>query len=129
MINSPLKRMETKMKGLISWLESLLAILIVAAVVVSAKDIIMLIYSVLITDAAGSYQIFQSLLSHILLIVVGLELALMLISHSAANVIEVMLYAIARKMLISSSNSVDVLLGVIALALVFWVDKYLHSEK
>lgn len=121
--------METKIKGLISWLETLLAVLIVIGVVVSGKDIVMLIYTVLVTDAAASYQIFQSLLSHVLLIVVGLELALMLISHSAANVLEVMLYAIARKMLISSSNSFDILLGVIALALVFAVDKYLYSDR
>lgn len=117
------------MKGLISWLETLLAILIVIGVVISGKDIVMLIYAVFITDATGSYQIFQSMLSHVLLIVVGLELALMLISHSAANVIEVILYAIARKMLISSSNTFDILIGVIALALVFAVDKYLHSER
>lgn len=107
----------------------MLAILIVLAVIVSAKDIIVLICTVFMTDANGFYEIFQSLLSHILLAVVGLELGLMLISHSAANVIEVMLYAIARKMLISSSNSVDILMGVIALALVFVVDKYLHSER
>ena len=129
MKNDLLKKMETTMKGLISWLETLLAILIVIGVVISGKDIVMLIYAVFITDATGSYQIFQSMLSHVLLIVVGLELALMLISHSAANVIEVILYAIARKMLISSSNTFDILIGVIALALVFAVDKYLHSER
>ena len=127
MKNDLLKKMETTMKGLISWLETLLAILIVIGVVISGKDIVMLIYAVFITDATGSYQIFQSMLSHVLLIVVGLELALMLISHSAANVIEVILYAIARKMLISSSNTFDILIGVIALALVFAVDKYLHK--
>ena len=129
MKNDLLKKMETTMKGLISWLETLLAILIVIGVVISGKDIVMLIYAVFITDATGSYQIFQSMLSHVLFIVVGLELALMLISHSAANVIEVILYAIARKMLISSSNTFDILIGVIALALVFAVDKYLHSER
>ncbi len=124
-----LKQIEKVMKRAIQWIEIILAILIVLAVLVSCKDVLVLIYNVFLTEATASYEIFQGLLSHILLIVVGLELALMLISHSAANVLEVILYAIARKMLISSSNSVDILLGVIALAIIFAVGKYLHSEK
>lgn len=124
-----LKQIEKIMKKLISWIEIILAVLIVVAVLVSCKDVLMLIYNVFVTEANASYELFQGLLSHILLIVVGLELALMLISHSAANVLEVILYAIARKMLISSSNSVDILLGVISLALIFAVEKYLHCEK
>ncbi len=60
-------------------------------------------------------------LAHTLLLVVGLELSLMLISHTPGKVLEVVLYAIARKMLISSANMTDILFGgVIALALVFF---------
>lgn len=123
-----LKKLEKKIKNFILWIEVIMAIFILATVIVSCKDIVILIYKVFITDASSSYVVLQGLFVHILLLVVGLELALMLIGHTAGNVLEVILYAIARKMLISSSNSIDILLGVIALAIIFAVDKYLHTK-
>ena len=124
-----LKKMEKVLKVFIAWIEVFMAILVIGAVLVSCKDIIAMIYEVYVSEYSVAYQMLQGLLSHILLAVVGLELALMLISHSAANVLEVILYAIARKMLISSSNTTDILLGVIAIALIFVVDKYLHNDN
>lgn len=124
-----LKKMEKVIKVFIAWIEVAMAILVIGAVLVSSKDILAMIYDVYVSEYSVSYQMLQGLLSHILLAVVGLELALMLISHSAANVLEVILYAIARKMLISSSNTIDILLGVIAIALIFIVDKYLHKDN
>lgn len=124
----PLKNIEKSMKYFIMWIEILLAGFIIITVLLSAKDIVVLIQEVFVTEASESYKLLQGLLAHILLLVVGLELALMLITHSAGNVLEVILYAIARKMLISSSNIMDILLGVIALAIIFIVDKYFHTK-
>ncbi|WP_353095472.1 hypothetical protein [Tissierella praeacuta] len=124
-----LKKIEKLMKHFILVIEILLAAFIMITVLLSVKDIIVLIYTVFMTEAASSYEILQGLLAHILLLVVGLELALMLITHSAGNVLEVILYAIARKMLISSTNTMDILLGVVSLAIIFAVDKYLHTKN
>ena len=121
--------MEKFLKVFIAWIEIALAILVIGAVIVSCKDILTMIYQIYQSEASVAYKMLQGLLSHILLVVVGLELALMLISHSAANVLEVILYAIARKMLISSTNTMDILLGVVAITLIFAVDKYLHSQR
>lgn len=126
-INS-LKRIEKVMKQGVLWIEVVLAAFIMITVLISGKDIVVLIYRIFVTDASSSYNILQGLLSHILLLVVGLELSLMLISHTAGNVLEVILYAVARKMLISSTNSVDLLLGVISISMIFLVDKFLHTK-
>ena len=123
-----LKKAEKIMKRFILWIEIIMAIFIIVTVLLSGKDVIVLIYTVFVTEASASYEVLQSLLAHILLLVVGLELALMLITHSAGNVLEVILYAIARKMLISSTNYIDILVCVIALAFIFAVDKYLHTN-
>lgn len=106
----------------------ILAILIIVTVILSIKDLFILCMTTFKTEALSSYDILQGFLSHTLLLVVGLELALMLISHSTGKVLEVVLYAIARKMLISSTNMTDILFGVIALALIFFVNKYLHDS-
>src|SRR5699024_7077102 len=119
-----LKKIENVITNIIMWLELVLALFILGAVILSCKDIISLIYKVFITEALDSYTVLQGLLSHVLLLVVGLELAMMLIKHNPGSVLEVMLYAISRKMLVSSSTTVELLLGVIALGLIFLIDKY-----
>ena len=122
------KKIENVITNIIMWLELVLALFILGAVILSCKDIISLIYKVFITEALDSYTVLQGLLSHALLLVVGLELAMMLIKHNPGSVLEVMLYAISRKMLVSSSTTVELLLGVIALGLIFLIDKYLHTK-
>ncbi|MCR2045530.1 hypothetical protein NSA23_15620 [Anaerosalibacter massiliensis] len=123
------KKLEFVISNVIMWLELGLALFILAAVVISCKDMLSLIYKIFATEALGSYEILQGFLSHILLLVVGLELALMLIKHHPGSVLEVMLYAISRKMLISSSTTLEMLLGVIALGIIFFIDKYLHVKN
>lgn len=119
---------EKKVSRMIKWIEVILALMIIIAVFLSGKDLLTIIYKVYKTEAINSYDIFQKFLSHLLLLVVGLELALMLIKHTPANVLEVMLYAIARKMLIYTNTTTDILIGVIALGLIFIIDKYFHSR-
>lgn len=131
MSNKPeekLTNIRKKIGKYIIWIEVPLALLIIFTVVLSIKDIVVLGITIFKTDALSSYEILQGFLAHTLLLVVGLELSLMLISHTPGKVLEVVLYAIARKMLISSANMTDILFGVIALALVFFIDKYLHTD-
>lgn len=126
------KKKTVKAEGIVEriimWLEILLAIFIIAIVVLSFKDLASLAYNIFRTEALSSYELLQGFLAYVLLLVVGLELALMLIKHSPGSVLEVMLYAVARKMLISSSTTSEVLIGVIALAIIFFIDKYLHTK-
>ena len=116
------------LKKFILWVEIVLAVFIIITILISIKDVVVLIYGIFVTDASHSYDVLQGLLSHILLLAVGLELAMMLITHSPGSVIEVILYAIARKMLLNSGDAVGMLLGVISIAIVFGIDKYLHTE-
>lgn len=122
------RKVENIMEKIIMWLEIVLATFIIITVILSCKDLASLAYNVFTTEAMSSYELLQGFLSYVLLLVVGLELALMLIKHSPGSVLEVMLYAVARKMLISSSTTSEVLIGVIALAIIFFIDKYLHTK-
>ncbi len=117
------------LKKAISGMETILAFIILITVILSAKDIIGLIYKIVTTSAMESYNILQSFLSHILLLVVGLELAITLLNHTPRSILEVMLYAIARKMLISSTSLLDILIGTISLGLLFTIDKFLLVDS
>lgn len=127
-LKSTIQKIENKIEKFIVCIEVLLAFLIIFTIVLSVKDLVVLGINVFKTEADYSYALLQGFLSHVLLLVVGIELALMLISHTLGKVLQVTLYAIARKMLISSANMKDILLGVIALAIVFFIDKFLHTK-
>lgn len=113
----------------ISIVEIILAIIILVAVILSAKDLISLIKAIVSTNAMESYDILQGFLSHLLLMVIGLELAITLLTHTTKSILEVMLFAIARKMLISSNNILDILLGTIALGILFAINRFLIVDK
>ena len=67
----------------------------------------------------------EAILSDILLLVVGLELAGLLVHRKIEFLIDIVLFVVARKMLISAYGSTEVLLSVVALAGLFAVRKYL----
>lgn len=62
-------------------------------------------------------------------IVIGLEFIKMLVLHTPKAVIDVLLFAIARQLVVSHSSSVDTLLGVAAVALIFLIKKFLLTRE
>ena len=56
-------------------------------------------------------------------IIVGLEFVKMLILHTSRAVTDVLLFAIARQLVVTHSSSMDTLLGVAAVALIFVIKK------
>ena len=127
--NINLKNLKAKIISGVMWLETLLAIFMIASVLLSSKDLISFIIQIFTLDASPSYDMFQKFLSHLLLLVIALELALMLVKHTPNSVVEVMLYAIARKMLVYGSSALEIFLGVLSLAGIFFIKKYLFSEQ
>ncbi len=127
--NIKLKNLKSKIISGVMWLETLLAIFMIVSVLLSSKDLISFIIQIFTLDAIPSYDMFQKFLSHLLLLVIALELALMLIKHTPNSVVEVMLYAIARKMLVYGSSALEIFLGVLSLAGIFFIKKYLFSEQ
>lgn len=71
------------------------------------------------------YEFFGSVMS----VVVGLEFIKMLVLHTPKAVIDVLLFAIARQLVVSHSSSVDTLLGVVAVVLIFVIKKFLLTRE
>lgn len=72
---------------------------------------------------------FTQFLSNALSLVVGVEFIKMLCRHSAQNVVEVLLFATARQMVVEHFQTWQTLLGVAAIALLFAIRKYLMTEE
>ncbi len=75
----------------------------------------------------GAFSV-SGFLSDVLLIVMGVEFVRMLVLHTPGAVIDVLLFAIARQMTVSHAGSLETLLGVAAVAGIFAVKKFLHTE-
>jgi uncharacterized membrane protein (DUF373 family) len=110
--------------------ETLLAIFILITVIVSSYDLLRIFYTILTTpDPNKSYDFFHELLSHALLLVIGLELAIMLVKHTPGSVIEVILFAVARKMLIYYTSAYETAIGVLSIAGLFAIRKFLFVSR
>ena len=67
----------------------------------------------------------RTFLERALDIVIGIEFIKMLAKHSPGSVLEVLLYAIARHMIVGHEDAVQNLVSVGAIALIFIIRKYL----
>ena len=76
----------------------------------------------LLTDAE-SIEV-HTFLERALDIVIGIEFIKMLAKHSPGSVLEVLLYAIARHMIVGHEDAVQNLVSVGAIALIFIIRKY-----
>lgn len=68
---------------------------------------------------------FTEFLGNALTLLIGVEFVKMLAKHTAENLLEVLMFAIARQMVVEHLNMVETLIGVVAIAVIFAVRKYL----
>ena len=121
-----MRHVAVRLSGAIRVIEMILAGLLIISVLVVAVFLLI----PYIRDSGQimrliDYNGFQQFLSFVLILIIALELAVMLITHDHNKVIEVMIYAIARKMLIYNTTAIELLLGVLTLVVLFAAEKFL----
>jgi len=94
---------------------SLLSILIIAAAVLATYETIVRDFPKLLAPT-DEYKVLQDIILNILLIAIAAELGLLLLFHRTSAAIEVIIFVIARKIVSPNLSSLDLLLGVAALA-------------
>ena len=111
---------------LLHWFEVALAGISVAFVAVGTLFLLgELLHFRETIEQTNLHTSYEELLADILLLVVGIELALMLVRRTPESLIEVMFFVVARKMLIKADTFWDLILGVAALAGLFAIRMYL----
>ena len=105
-------------------LELVVAVLILA---VTLLDLFLLGEGTLSQVLGGSFSA-DAFFADAMTIVVGIEFVKMLMLHTPRAVTDVLLFAIARQLVVNHSSAVDTLLGVAAVALIFVIKKFLHTD-
>ncbi|MGE4548985.1 MAG: phosphate-starvation-inducible PsiE family protein [Intestinibacillus sp.] len=72
---------------------------------------------------------FQALLNDACYIIIGIEFIKMLANHTLDSVIDVMLLAVARQMIVEHTTPLENLITVAAVAVLFVVRKYLYISQ
>ena len=124
-----ISQLKTRMIKMTIYLELVLAMFITAAVIIGMVDLWKYIVLIFETNPIDTYDVLQKFLGHVLLLVVGVELVAMLIMHTPGSVIEVLLYAVARNMLIGNKGTFDFILGIASIAGIFAIKKFLFVNN
>lgn len=72
---------------------------------------------------------FQSFLAIAFNILIGIEFLKMIVRYSVDTVIEVLLFAIARQLIVEHTTVVDNFIGVASIALLFVIRKYMFVPE
>ena len=115
-----MKNLNTRLLRFTKLLEFSVALCLMVAIVIAAGMALLDTTALVI---AGDFQL-EHFLSGVLTIVVAIEFVKMLLLHTPESVIEVLLYAVARQIIISHESAMENLIGVLAVAIIFIIRKY-----
>ena len=92
-----------------------LAILILVAAAIATVEVIIRDVPMLWRQV-NEYDALHQIIQDVLLVAIAAELALLLLFHRTSAAVEVLIFVIARKMVIAGISGLDLLAGVAALA-------------
>ena len=109
------------------YVEIALSIVILVVIALAGVRLVMEIAGTSVSSMDTEF--FTSFLSQAVSLVVGVEFVKMLCQHSAQTVVEVLMFATARQMVVEHLGSVETLIGVLSIAVLFAIRKYLMTDN
>lgn len=119
---------EEKIEKVTYIIEIVITVLLAIGIIIGLIDLVRYFGSILVSQPAESYELFQGFLAYALILIVGVELILMILYHSTKAILELVLFVIARKMLIYAETMTDLVWGTLAIAIVFATLKFLVQK-
>lgn len=120
------KRFNEFIYNIARYTEIILSVVILAVIALAGIRLIHDVAGMSILDMDVDF--FTEFLSNALSLVVGVEFVKMLCRHSAQTVVEVLMFATARQMVVEHLQTWQTLVGVIAIGLLFGIRKFLMTE-
>ena len=108
-----------------SFLEIFISVVLTVSIILVAVKLAMSLKNIPNFDMYPNYS---DLLEICLSLIIGVEMIRMLYQQTPSTVFEVLLFAIARQIIVEHSNPVATLIGVISIAILFATRKFLFVE-
>jgi uncharacterized membrane protein (DUF373 family) len=110
-----------------SFIEIYLSIIILAGVITASAGLF--VYLLKLLRVTVNPDLFRDFLGYALVLIIAVEFIKMLSKHTPGSAIEVLTFALARKLIIKENiSALDLLLGVIAIALLLWLRNYVAKD-
>ena len=120
------------LSAIAGYIEIAVAAIIVVSVILASIDLVLDLgqYGIHIFSESEFSTTYSSVFSSAIIIVIGIEMIKMIVKHTPASVLEVLLFVIAKRVVADTEfGSVDMLLCVIAIAIIFAIKKFLHFDS
>lgn len=118
--NSPrTQKIQLLISYIANYLEILLAFIVIAAIGITLLSIPGELHILYLEGG------FNDFLKALFDIIIGIELLKMLCRHDLDSVVEVLMFAVAREMIINHMPIFETLIGIIAIAVLFSIRKFL----
>lgn len=115
--------LRSKVYALSQYLEMLLSLILGIVIAILAGKLLLDVFNPAYIFAEE--DVFTYYLENAMNLAVGVELIKMLCMHSPGTVIEVLLFAIARQVVVSHSSVVQTMVGILSIVVLFATRKYL----
>ena len=117
------QKVETVIRKILTIVEVALAVL---TLVVMVGNLGIAAYNIVFT---GTIPGTEEFLHNILAVAVGLEFVRMLVDMTPANILEVLTVAIARQIIVSHEDPLGLLIGIVCLAGIFAIRRFLIRHQ
>lgn len=117
------KNIQKKIFELSYYIEVLIAVILsLALIILSVKLLLAIAKIAVLGEEIAALEYF---LECAMTLAVGVEFIKMLCKHTPSTVIEILLFAIARQMVVEHMGAFDTLIGILSIAILFATRKYL----
>lgn len=120
--------LRSRISNCASYAEIYISGLIVIGIVIFSIQFVVDIYEIIKMIKSGNeLPSVETFLATGLQLIIGIEFVKMLAKHTPSSAVEVLLYAIARKIIGDHGTMLDALIGVIAITLLFSIRKFFST--
>lgn len=117
-----INNIQKKIYRLATYIETFFAAIIHIVIVVLAIKLIM---GALVPGYFDQANAFNEFLQNALALVVGVEFVKMLVKHTPDNVVEVLIFAISRHLIVYHLEMWEMLIGILCIAILFAIRRFL----
>lgn len=117
------KKILSKLYGISYYLEMFISLLLIVVIIFLSVKLVINIFD--INFMLSNDDVFTYFMENAMSLAVGVELIKMLCKHSASTVVEVLLFAIARQIIVSHSSVMNMVAGVLCIVALLATRKFL----
>lgn len=117
------ERFREKIAYLASLIEILISAIVLIAILITGWQVLKEAF--MLSSTSNIYDDFTLFLGHAFNLVIGVEFIKMLSKHTPGSAIEVLLFTIARQMVIEHTSPVGNLITIVTVAIIFAIRKFL----